>query len=129
METEPLTQPAPQVPEARGGSTAASALVVAAGAVLALALAFVDEPLPIKEAMSKGTADGIVTNSSLAAKGDRDFKELIIDICHLVDGPISAEAVSLEADAIINEGRGLARLHTNVIVKFPLIPEGPKATG
>jgi hypothetical protein len=54
METEPLTQPAPQVPEARGGSTAASALVVAAGAVLALALAFVDEPLRIKEAMSGG---------------------------------------------------------------------------
>jgi transaldolase len=82
----------------------------------------------IKDAMSEGAVDGITTNPSLAAKEGRDFKELVLEICHLVDGPISAEVISIEADAIVKEGRDLAKLHPNVVVKCPLIPEGLKAT-
>ena len=82
----------------------------------------------IKEAVSQGTVDGITTNPSLAAKEGRDFKELVLEICNLVDGPISAEVISVEADAIVKEGRELAKLHKNIVVKCPLIPEGLKAT-
>jgi transaldolase len=82
----------------------------------------------IKDAMSDGAVDGITTNPSLAAKEGRDFKELVVEICHLVDGPISAEVINIEADAIVKEGRELAQLHPNVVVKCPLIPEGLKAT-
>lgn len=82
----------------------------------------------IKEAVSQGAVDGITTNPSLAAKEGRDFKELVLEICNLVDGPISAEVISVEADAIVNEGRELAKLHKNIVVKCPLIPEGLKAT-
>src|SRR6476620_2850697 len=82
----------------------------------------------IKEAVSQGSVDGITTNPSLAAKEGRNFKELLLEICNLVDGPISAEVISVEADAIVKEGRELAKLHKNIIVKCPLIPEGLKAT-
>ncbi len=82
----------------------------------------------IKEAVSQGTVDGITTNPSLAAKEGRDFKKLVLEICNLVDGPISAEVISIEADAIVKEGRELAKLHKNIVVKCPLIPEGLKAT-
>jgi transaldolase len=82
----------------------------------------------IKEAVSQGAVDGITTNPSLAAKEGRDFKELVLEICNLVDGPISAEVISVEADAIAKEGRELAKLHKNIVVKCPLIPEGLKAT-
>lgn len=82
----------------------------------------------IKEAMSQGAVDGITTNPSLAAKEGRDFKELVLEICNLVDGPISAEVINVEADAIVKEGRELAKLHKNIVVKCPLIPEGLKAT-
>jgi transaldolase len=82
----------------------------------------------IKEAVSQGAVDGITTNPSLAAKEGRDFKELVLEICNLVDGPISAEVISVEADAIVKEGRELAKLHKNIVVKCPLIPEGLKAT-
>jgi transaldolase len=82
----------------------------------------------IKEAVSQGAVDGITTNPSLAAKEGRDFRELVLEICNLVDGPISAEVISVEADAIVKEGRELAKLHKNIVVKCPLIPEGLKAT-
>jgi len=82
----------------------------------------------IKDAMSQGAVDGITTNPSLAAKEGRDFKELLLEICRLVDGPISAEVINVEADAIVKEGRDLAKVHTNIVVKCPLIPEGLKAT-
>jgi len=78
--------------------------------------------------VSQGSVDGITTNPSLAAKEGRNFKELLLEICNLVDGPISAEVISVEADAIVKEGRELAKLHKNIIVKCPLIPEGLKAT-
>lgn len=82
----------------------------------------------IQEAANMGGLDGITTNPSLAAKEGRDFRELLLEICKIVDGPVSAEVVSVEADAIVKEGRELAKVHQNVVVKCPLISEGLKAT-
>jgi transaldolase len=82
----------------------------------------------IREAASYGVLDGVTTNPSLVSKEGRDFKNLLLEICSVVDGPISAEVVSLEADAMVKEGRELAKIHKNIVVKCPLIPEGLKAT-
>ena len=82
----------------------------------------------IAEAARMGILDGVTTNPSLVSKEGRDFKDLILEICQLVDGPVSAEVVSVEAEAMVKEGRELARIHPNVVVKCPLIPEGLAAT-
>ena len=82
----------------------------------------------IREAASYGVLDGVTTNPSLVSKEGRDFKELLLEICKVVDGPISAEVVSVEADAMVKEGKELAKIHPNIVVKCPLIPEGLKAT-
>ncbi|MDO8357969.1 MAG: fructose-6-phosphate aldolase [Nitrospirota bacterium] len=82
----------------------------------------------IQEAASLGLLDGVTTNPSLVAKEGRSFKEMLIEICSIVDGPISAEVVSLEADAMVKEGKELAKIHKNIVVKVPLIAEGLKAT-
>lgn len=82
----------------------------------------------IREAASYGVVDGVTTNPSLIAKEGRDFKQVIQEICAIVDGPISAEAVSLEADKMINEGAELAKIHKNVVVKLPMTKDGLKAT-
>ena len=82
----------------------------------------------IAEVARMGILDGVTTNPSLVSKEGRDFKDLILEICQLVDGPVSAEVVSVEAEAMVKEGRELARLHPNVVVKCPLIPEGLAAT-
>ncbi|MCC2642007.1 MAG: talC [Nitrospira sp.] len=82
----------------------------------------------IEEGASLGLIDGITTNPSLVAKEGRSFKDMLRDICHLVDGPISAEVVETESDAMIHEGRELAKIHTNIVVKVPLIMEGLRAT-
>ena len=82
----------------------------------------------IQEAASLGLLDGVTTNPSLVAKEGRIFKEVLIEICNIVDGPISAEVVSLEADAMVKEGKELAKIHKNIVVKVPLIAEGLKAT-
>ncbi len=82
----------------------------------------------IHEAASLGILDGITTNPSLVAKEGRSFHEVLLEICRMVDGPISAEVVSIEADAMVKEGRELAKIHKNIVVKCPLIPEGIKAT-
>ena len=82
----------------------------------------------IAEAARLGILDGVTTNPSLVSKEGRDFKDLILEICQLVDGPVSAEVVSVEADAMVKEGLELARIHPNVVVKCPLIPEGLAAT-
>ncbi|TKB71456.1 MAG: fructose-6-phosphate aldolase [Nitrospira sp.] len=82
----------------------------------------------IHEAASSGLIDGVTTNPSLVAKEGRIFKDVVLEICKIGDGPISAEVVSLEADAMVKEGRELAKIHKNVVVKCPLIPEGLKAT-
>jgi transaldolase len=82
----------------------------------------------IQEAASWGLLDGVTTNPSLVAKEGRSFKEMPVEICNIVDGPISAEVVSLEADAMVKEGKELAKIHKNIVVKVPLIAEGLKAT-
>jgi transaldolase len=82
----------------------------------------------LAEAASLGVMDGVTTNPSLVAKEGRVFREALVEICNIVDGPISAEVVSLEADAMVKEGKELAKIHKNIVVKVPLIPEGLKAT-
>ncbi len=82
----------------------------------------------IREAASLGVVDGVTTNPSLIAKEGRDFKQVIAEICSIVDGPISAEAVSLEAGEMIVEGEDLAKIHKNVVVKLPMTRDGLKAT-
>ncbi|MEW6247196.1 MAG: fructose-6-phosphate aldolase [Nitrospirota bacterium] len=82
----------------------------------------------IQEAASLGLLDGVTTNPSLVAKEGRSFKDVLLEICSIVDGPISAEVVSVEADAMVKEGRELAKIHKNIVVKCPLIPEGLRAT-
>lgn len=81
----------------------------------------------IREATELGLIDGVTTNPSLVAKTGRPFKEVIEEICKIVDGPVSAEAVSLTCDEMVEEGRQLAKIHKNIVVKIPLIPEGLKA--
>src|SRR5207245_1104076 len=78
----------------------------------------------IKDAASWGILDGVTTNPSLVAKEGRSFKDLLQEISSIVDGPISAEVVSIEADAMIKEGKDLAKVHMNIVVKGPLIPVG-----
>jgi transaldolase len=82
----------------------------------------------IREAASLGVVDGVTTNPSLIAKEGRDFRQVINEICSIVDGPISAEAVSLEADKMIVEGEDLAKIHKNIVVKLPMTKDGLKAT-
>jgi transaldolase len=82
----------------------------------------------IQEAASLGVLDGVTTNPSLVAKEGQMFREALVEICNIVDGPISAEVVSLEADAMVKEGTELAKIHKNIVVKVSLIPEGLKAT-
>jgi transaldolase len=81
----------------------------------------------IKEANSLGLIDGVTTNPSLVAKEGRDFKELVTEICQIVDGPVSAEAVSLDAEGMVKEARALSKIHKNIVVKIPMITEGIKA--
>lgn len=82
----------------------------------------------IREVASLGVVDGVTTNPSLVSKEGRDFKQVITEICSIVDGPISAEVVSLEADKMVVEGTDLAKIHKNIVVKLPMTKEGLKAT-
>lgn len=82
----------------------------------------------IKEAASMGMVDGVTTNPSLIAKEGRDFKEIITEISQIIDGPISAEVISLEADGMVEEARELVKIHDNIVVKIPMTTEGLKAT-
>ncbi len=82
----------------------------------------------IKEANSMGMVDGVTTNPSLIAKEGRPFEDIIKDICAEVDGPISAEVISTEAKAMIEEGKKLAAINENIVVKIPMLPDGMKAT-
>jgi transaldolase len=81
----------------------------------------------IRDAAAMGVVDGVTTNPSLVAKTGRPFKEVLVDICEVVDGPISAEVVSTDYDGIMKEARDLASMHKNIVVKVPLIAEGLKA--
>jgi transaldolase len=82
----------------------------------------------IKEANAMGMVDGVTTNPSLIAKEGGDFKEIITEICAIVDGPISAEVISLETDGMVTEARDLAKIHDNITIKVPMTVDGLKAT-
>jgi len=82
----------------------------------------------IKEAAELGVIDGIPTNPSLLARESGAPEEILVEICRTVDGPISGEVVATEAEGMIAEGRHLASLHENIVVKIPCITEGLKAT-
>ena len=81
----------------------------------------------IKEANALGVLAGVTTNPSLVAKEGVDFHERIREICNVVEGPVSAEVISLEADKMIEEGKELAKIAPNVVVKVPMTIEGLKA--
>ena len=81
----------------------------------------------IRNAAEYGLIDGVTTNPSLVSKEGRPFKEILLEIARLVDGPISAEVVSTNASGILREAYELAKLHSNIVVKVPMIKEGMKA--
>ena len=85
----------------------------------------------IKEAQDLGVLDGVTTNPSLMAKegisGDEKVKQHYLDICNIVDGDVSAEVISTDFESMIEEGKELAELHPNIVVKVPMIKEGIKA--
>ena len=82
----------------------------------------------IREVASTGILDGITTNPTLISKEGNSFEDQLLKICALVDGPVSAETVSLDAAGMVDEGRHLAKLHKNIVVKCPMTREGLKAT-
>ncbi len=82
----------------------------------------------IKEAHSLGVIDGVTTNPSLIARTGRKFEEVVRDICNEIDGPISLEVIGLDAPTMIKEGKELAKINKNVVVKIPIMTEGLKAT-
>ena len=81
----------------------------------------------IKEANAMGMVDGVTTNPSLIAREKGDFKDIITEICRIVDGPISAEVISLDTDGMVTEARELAKIHDNIVVKIPMTTDGLKA--
>ena len=83
----------------------------------------------IRRAADAGLIDGITTNPSLIAKvaGDRDPKEIYLEICEIVDGPVSLEVVGVDRKTMVTEGRKLAAIHENAVVKVPLTEDGLKA--
>ncbi|MEO8664438.1 MAG: fructose-6-phosphate aldolase [Ignavibacteria bacterium] len=82
----------------------------------------------IREAADMGILDGVTTNPSLVAKeGHKDFRSMLLKICEIVDGDVSAEVVSTKTDDMLKEGRELAKIHKNIVVKVPLIKDGLKA--
>lgn len=82
----------------------------------------------IKKGLEMGMVDGVTTNPSLIAKEDKPFEEIIKEICTLVDGPVSAEVVSLDAEGMLKEAKELAKIGDNIVIKVPMIVEGLKAT-
>ena len=81
----------------------------------------------VKEAASMGLVDGVTTNPSLVAKTGRKFRDVLLEICDAVEGPVSAEVVTLTHDEMMKEARELSGLRSNIVVKIPLVPEGLKA--
>ena len=82
----------------------------------------------IREAASWGIIDGVTTNPSLIAKEGRDFKQVVKEICAIVDGPVSAEVVSVDAEGMLQEAEPLIAIHKNIVIKIPMTLEGLKAT-
>ncbi|WFD10576.1 fructose-6-phosphate aldolase [Tepidibacter hydrothermalis] len=81
----------------------------------------------IREINDWGVIEGVTTNPSLIAKEGRDFKEVVKEITSIVDGPISAEVISLEAEGMIKEADELVKIHPNIVIKIPMTKEGLKA--
>jgi len=83
----------------------------------------------IKRASEAGLIDGVTTNPSLLAKvaGERDPADIFLEICNSVDGPVSAEVIAIEAEKMVSEGRKLASLHDNIVIKVPLTEDGLRA--
>ena len=81
----------------------------------------------IKKGVEMGMVDGVTTNPSLIARESKPFEEIVAEICKLVDGPVSAEVVSLEADGMLAEAKELAKIADNIVIKIPMIVEGLKA--
>ena len=81
----------------------------------------------IKAALEIGIIDGVTTNPSLIAKTGKDFKTVVNEICAVVDGPISVEAISMDAEGLIKEARELSKVNKNIVVKIPMTEEGLKA--
>ena len=81
----------------------------------------------IRDVADMGVVDGVTTNPTLVARVGRDLKEVATEICEIIDGPISAEVLATDVDGIVREGRELAKLHPNIVVKVPLIADGLKA--
>ncbi len=86
--------------------------------------AFVEE---IREVASWGILDGVTTNPTLVAKTGRRYREVLEEICEIVDGPVSAEVLSLDYEGMVREARELSKIHKNIAVKIPMTKEGLKA--
>jgi len=82
----------------------------------------------IKEAWDLGVIDGVTTNPTLISKENRKPRELLKEICEIVDGPVSAEAVSMDAEGLVEEAKELSKIHKNIVVKIPMTKNGLKAT-
>lgn len=82
----------------------------------------------IREVNSWGIIDGVTTNPSLIAKEGRKFEEVVEEITNIVDGPVSAEVISLDAEGMLKEARELAKINKNIVIKIPMCKEGLKAT-
>lgn len=78
----------------------------------------------IKKGVAMGMVDGVTTNPSLIAREDKPFEEILKEICQVVDGPVSAEVISLEADGMVQEAKVLAALSDKIVIKIPMIMEG-----
>jgi transaldolase len=81
----------------------------------------------IQEAQEMGVLDGVTTNPSLVAKTGRKFRDVLEEIVKIVDGPVSAEVVSVDHEGMLKEAREYSAIHKNIVVKLPMIPEGLKA--
>jgi len=81
----------------------------------------------IKKGLELGLVDGVTTNPTLISKEKRNFRELVEEICNIVEGPVSVEAISLNKDEIVKEARELSKIAPNIVIKIPMTEEGLKA--
>jgi len=81
----------------------------------------------IREAASLGVVDGVTTNPTLISREEGEFEDIVRQICEIVDGPVSAEVVSLDCDGMVEEAKKLVLIHENVVIKIPMTREGVKA--
>ncbi len=81
----------------------------------------------VRQAASLGVIDGVTTNPSLIAKETGEFKDIVLELCKIVDGPVSAEVVATDTEGMLREGRALAKIHKHVVVKIPMLPAGLRA--